>query len=121
MGDDQVPDQDVFAVFTNTTDEGRKVRPSNWPTRLADIAAAHWRSREGQPRCGPCYHCSNRYCFAIEQHLLEAEKGLAEDLLFFVKLIGAQQVTSDCPKFNLACGGNQDENSNPDDLHPQAA
>ncbi|MGA7799511.1 MAG: hypothetical protein WCC36_01750 [Gammaproteobacteria bacterium] len=121
MGDDQEPDQDVFAVFTNTTNEGRKVRPSNWPTRLADIAAAHWRSREGQPRCGPCYHCSNRYCFAIEQRLLEAEEGLAEDLLFFLTLIGAKRVTSECPKFSLTRADRTEQNAEADDAQPQAA
>lgn len=120
MGDDQVADEEVFAVFTNTTDDGRKVRPSNWPTRLADIAAVHWRSRQGQPHCGPCYYCSNRYCFAVDQGLLDAEQDLAEDLLFFINLIGAKRVTSDCPRFHLACADGAQQGHD-DDFHPQAA
>jgi len=106
-------DPPVFVVFTNRNSRGEKVRPSNWPERLADIVAAHSQKGTPLPRCGPCYYCADRYCFTIEQNLLHTEPNMASDMLFLLRAIDAQQLSNGCPKFRLLQGLGM--------IHPTAA
>ncbi|MGA7799510.1 MAG: hypothetical protein WCC36_01745 [Gammaproteobacteria bacterium] len=99
MGDENSLEDDSFAVFTNVTTDGSLLRPHNWPMRLADIAAAHWRGRAGRPECDPCYQCPQCYCFTVSKRLLTTEPALARDLLRFVRMVGAVQVAKGCPRF----------------------
>ncbi|HKK15004.1 MAG TPA: hypothetical protein VKA14_10110 [Gammaproteobacteria bacterium] len=99
MGDD-VPPDDRHVVFTNTTLDGKKLRPSNWTTRLDDMVAAHSRGRRYRFRCRPCARCAARVCFVLSVRTVEEAPGLAADLLFFLQLAGAAEVAdADCPRF----------------------
>jgi len=101
MGDDVPPDH-RHIVFTNTTLDGKKLRPSNWTTRLDDMVAAHSRDRQHRFRCRPCARCPHRVCFVVSVRTVEEAPGLAADLLFFLHLASAAEVADgDCPRFPI--------------------
>lgn len=121
--DDDASVAESYIIFTGITAAGRKVRPSNWTSRLDDIASAHWQARSGHPPCRPCARCpENHCCYAIDGRLFLEEPDLAKDLIFAARMIGAPELGHDCPRGHVRSAEEIEAAAREyTDSHPEAA
>jgi hypothetical protein len=76
----------------------RRIRPSNWIDRLMCIVAAHYQGRVDSQPCGTCCQCPDTTCFVFPASLPKTRPGLAQDLLFCLRILEVPDLSGRCPR-----------------------